>query len=72
VPFNWPEWDGVKRYRGPSALDTAPVADAVRMATAIVRADRFSEGTIGATLEDRTLLAALRRLRRWHDEELVP
>ncbi|HSH60999.1 MAG TPA: DUF6508 domain-containing protein [Acidimicrobiales bacterium] len=71
VPFNWPDWDGVKKYRGVLALDSAPVADAVRMATAIVRADRFSEGTIGAMLEDGTLLAALRRLRRWHDEELV-
>jgi hypothetical protein len=38
------------------------------MVTAIVRAERFSEGTIGATLEDGTLFAALRRIRRWHDE----
>ncbi len=71
VPFNWPDWGGVEKYRGPTALDVAPVADAVRMATAIVRADRFSEGTIGATLEDGTFPAALRRLRRWHDEELA-
>lgn len=69
VPFDWPAWDGIRGYRGPDALDTAPVADAVRMLTAIVRADRFSEGTIGATLEDGTFLAALRRLRRWHNEE---
>lgn len=71
VPFNWPEWDGIQKYRDPVALEAAPVADAVRMATAIVRADRFSEGTIGATLEDGTLLAALRRLRQWHDENAV-
>lgn len=71
VPFNWSHWDGVKKYRGAIALEVAPVADAVRMATAIVRADRFSEGTLGATLEDGTLFAALRRLRRWHDEVLT-
>lgn len=71
VPFNWPDWDGAKTYRGRTALDAAPVADAVRMATAIIRADRFSDGTIGATLQDGTLLGALRRLRRWHDEELT-
>lgn len=39
------------------------------MVTAIVQADRFSEGTIDATLDDGVLQAALRRLRRWHDEE---
>jgi hypothetical protein len=61
----------VASYRGPTALDAAPVADAVRMTTAIVRADRFTEGTIGATLADGTLAAALRRLRRWHDAELA-
>jgi hypothetical protein len=69
VPFNWPQWEGVKKYRGGTALDTAPVADAVRMATAIIRSERFSEGGIGATLADGTLFAVLRRLRRWHDEE---
>ena len=68
VPFRWPEWSGVQDYRGPDALDAAPVADAVRMVTAIVRAERFSDGSIAATLDDGTLLAAIRRLRRWHDE----
>jgi len=71
VPFDWPGWAGGTSYRGPTALDAAPVADAVRMTTAIVRADRFTEGTIGATLADGTLVAALRRLRRWHDERLA-
>src|SRR5262245_38491819 len=27
VPFDWPAWDGVAPYRGPVALDAAPVAD---------------------------------------------
>jgi len=69
VPFNWPGWEGIEKYRGGTGLNTAPVADAVRLATAIIRADRFSEGTIGATLDDGTLLAALRRLRQWHDTD---
>src|SRR5262245_57260234 len=69
VPFDWPGWAGAAGYRGPTALDAAPVADAVRMTTAIVRADRFTEGTIGATLADGTLVAALGRLRRWRSEE---
>lgn len=68
--FNWSRWDGIKKYRGPSALDAAEVADAVRMITAIVRGERFTEGAIATTLEDGTLPAALRRLRRWYDEAL--
>lgn len=73
VPFDWPNWDRVEGYRtdGGTALQEASVADAVRMVTAIVRADRFTEGTIGAELEAGTLLAALRRLRRWYEEELA-
>lgn len=71
VPFNWPEWEGADRYRGDRALEEAPVADAVRMVTVIVRADRFSDGTIAASLTDGTFPAALRRLRRWYNEELA-
>jgi Family of unknown function (DUF6508) len=42
VPFNWSEWDGIERYRTCRAVDAAPVAEAIRLVTAIVRADRFS------------------------------
>jgi hypothetical protein len=69
VPFSWPDWDGLERYAGGRGLDAAPVADAVRMATAVIRSDRFSEGSIGGALEDGTLLAVLRRLRHWYDHE---
>jgi hypothetical protein len=72
VPFAWPKWDGVQRYEGGRGLDDAPVADAVRLITAVIRADRFGEGTIAAALEDGTLAAAVRRLRRWFDEERRP
>lgn len=67
VPFDWPRWDGTTRYRGPTALDDAPVGDAIRMLTATIRADRFMEGTVAITLDEGTLQSALRRIRKWHD-----
>lgn len=69
IPFEWSKWDGVERYRGGAGLGHAPVADAVRMTTAIIRADRFCEGTIAAALDDGTFRAALRRLWHWYDAE---
>lgn len=69
MPFRWPDWDGVSRYRSGRGLADAPVADAARLASVIVRADRFCDGTVAATLEDGTLPAILGRLRRWFDEE---
>jgi hypothetical protein len=65
VPFAWPDWDGIRRYRDGHGLADAPVADAVRMVTAIVRSERFTEGSIGGALAGGTLPAALRRIRRW-------
>jgi hypothetical protein len=68
VSFDWSEWDGVKWYRGGGGLDAAPVADAVRIATAIVRTDRFVEGALGAALDDGSFPAALSRLRQWYED----
>jgi hypothetical protein len=56
APFNWSDWDGLEIYRGGGGLEAAPVAEAVRMATAIVRADRFTEGALAASLTDGTFL----------------
>jgi hypothetical protein len=69
VPFKWPEWEQTHRYRGEHALDGAPVADAVRMVTFVLRSDHFTEATLAAALEDGVFVSALRRLRRWYDEE---
>jgi hypothetical protein len=69
VPFPWPEWTGWVTYKGGRGLDDAPVADAVRMATAIIRANRFSDGTIVEALENGTMQAVLRRLRAWYETE---
>ena len=68
-PFDWDEWDGLNRYPNGRGLDTAPVAESIRMMTAIVRADRFGEGTLLAKLEDGTVMAAVDRLRRWYEEQ---
>lgn len=70
VPFNLSKWDRANSFLGEHAFDAASVADAVRMVTAILRAERFSEGTIDSKLRDGTMPAALRRIRRWHDEEV--
>jgi hypothetical protein len=69
VPFDWRSWDGVERYRDPATLDAAPVCDAVRFVTAVVRSDRLNEGMIDARIADGTFTAALRRLRRWYETE---
>lgn len=70
-PFDWQAWGGLARYWD-GGLETAPVAEAVRMVTAIVRADRFSEGTLLASIEQGVFGAAVERLRRWYDEERPP
>ena len=69
VPFDWMNWEGVPRYiENPAALATAPVGDAVRLLTAIQRAERFGDGNIEGALKSGLMQAALARLRRWHDE----
>ena len=68
-PFDWQAWDGIRRYPDGHGLAEAPVAESIRMITAIVRADRFFEGALLAALEGGTFLAATDRLRRWYDAE---
>ena len=63
VPFDWMSWDGLDRYRAGERLADAPVADAVRMITAIVRSERFCDGAIESAWRDGTFPAALARLR---------
>lgn len=70
VPFAWPDWEGLARYRDdPGALADAPVTDAVRLLTAIQRSERFGDGSIEGALRSGVMLAALARLRRWHATE---
>jgi len=62
-------WDGARRYAGGMGLADACVADAVRLATAIIRGERFGDGTIAEAIADGTLSAVLARLRHWYEEE---
>ncbi|HVE76449.1 MAG TPA: DUF6508 domain-containing protein [Actinomycetota bacterium] len=69
VPFDWSAWVKGKEYPRDASLEGAPVADAVRLLTAILRADRFNEGTIRSTLEDGTFSGAMTRLLHWYTHE---
>ena len=60
--FDWMHWDGVGRYQEAMDVQGAPLADVVRLVTAIVRGERFSDGTIAAALDDGRLLAAAQRV----------
>ena len=72
VPFDWGRWDGFTLFAGGEGMQEAPVTHAVRMVTAIVRAERFNTGTIDVALRDGTFLAALNRLRVWHEQRPRP
>jgi hypothetical protein len=53
----------------PPALDPegkVSVADAVRLATAIIRSERFGDGNIGAALDQGTFQAAIAALAGWY------
>ena len=65
-PFDWPAWlattDG-QRLRDPAAVATASVEDLRRLLTAVLRSDRFTEGSIAGAWESGLLLAIVRRAR---------
>ena len=65
--FDWVDWPRLRSYPAGAGLDDAPVADAVRLATAVFRSDRFSEGSYGGAIADGTVAAIARRLLAWHD-----
>ena len=65
VPCAWPQWTGIERYRTGTGMDAAPVEDAVRMVTAVIRSERFGDGSIEGALRDGTLQAAVRRTLTW-------
>ncbi len=62
VPFDWPRWtEG--RGLTPADIASRPVADAMRMLTALHRSDRFNAGALGAALDSGLVQACLRRVR---------
>ncbi|MFI9407826.1 DUF6508 domain-containing protein [Nocardia sp. NPDC052316] len=69
VGFDWMKWDRKTAYPGGRGLETAPVADAARVLTAVIRGERFGDGIILTALNDGTLPAALQRLRTWYEQQ---
>ena len=67
VVFGWMDWEGVARYRTPDAVHDAPIADMPRLVTAIVRSERFSEGSIEGAVQSGLVAAIVERLRGWHE-----
>jgi O-acetyl-ADP-ribose deacetylase (regulator of RNase III) len=65
VVYDWMQWPEIDA----KTLDKAPVATAARLATKIIRGERFCEGTIDHALNDGTLQAVVARLRRWYEKE---
>ena len=72
VPFDWPAWlrtpEG-DRLRDPSAVGDASEAEVVRLLTAIVRSDRFTEGSLAGAYESGLLTAILRRAKQLSEME---
>ena len=66
--FDWMRWDGSRRYAGGVGLAQAPVADAMRLVTVIVRGERFCDGTIAKAIEDGSLVVAAERIITVLDE----
>ncbi|WP_030157143.1 DUF6508 domain-containing protein [Glycomyces sp. NRRL B-16210] len=70
TPFDWPAWlSAHPEALSPEAIAAAGPATAARAATAVLRGERFSEGTIEAALRDGVFTAILERLRRWYTAE---
>ena len=71
VPFDWPDWYSPDRYPSGRELESAPVADAVRLITSCVRGDRFSDGAFLKALSDGTIPSAVRRLWTWYRQAIA-
>ncbi len=61
VPFDWPAWWADSPLHDAFSAEVSP-ADAVRLITVILRADRFDEGEFGRRISDGSLPALLDRL----------
>ena len=65
-PFDWPAWLETPRgqeLRQPAPVASATPAELANLVTAIVRSERFSEGSIEGAFESGLLLAIARRAR---------
>jgi hypothetical protein len=73
TPFDWMAWiaspAGKALASSPRAVATASEDDLGRLLTAIVRSDRFNEGSLAGAWESGMLTAIVRRARELADEE---
>jgi len=69
VEFGWSEWLETSGYTDGDDIPGLPIVDIVRLVTAMVRVDRFSEGAIFERFSDGTLPAAIHRLLDWHSAQ---
>lgn len=64
-PFDWPAWVGTPEaqalYRDRSALASATPEQLSKLATAIIRSDRFNEGALGEAFDSGVMAAIARR-----------
>jgi hypothetical protein len=64
-PFDWPTWaktpEAQRLYLDREALAAATPDDLVRLVTAIVRSERFSEGSLDEAFEQGVMLAIAQR-----------
>lgn len=67
APFAWTEWlETHGHLLEAESISSAEPPDIIRIATALIRSERFSEGTIASSISSGLLQAILERLRRWH------
>lgn len=67
VPFPWSEWLRENPDISESAtISNADPANVVRLITAVIRSERFNEGTIATAISSGALRAIIERLRTWH------
>ena len=63
--FDWGTWaqspEGDRILRQPAGIERATAEDLVRVLTAIVRSDRFTEGSIAGAFESGLLLRVVQR-----------
>jgi hypothetical protein len=68
VSFTWSSWSEGRELR-PEDMAGRPVADAVRMLTAVVRNDRFCEGALAGSMQTGLVQACLLRILAHHGQQ---
>lgn len=68
ISFPWTEWEDFELYRRRPALLASADLDTLRMVmTVMVRAERFSEGSLAAVFESGLVVAVLRRAAQLYE-----